>query len=163
MPRNLKLSVVCFVAVCLAAPLGAEDARELTIIASAQDSKRAETIGPVQIKEFGCVVIRSAKDLVTHSGNPDAVKDAVVQKEMEAELAKALGVEAIDWNKQMVLGVRGEPGSKADRVHFESLKVENKVLTVTWKVKQRPPHAGIGTPIALILVERFEGEVRFAP
>jgi hypothetical protein len=82
---------------------------------------------------------------------------------MEAELAKLLEVDAIDWRKQMVLAVRGEPGTKADRVHFDSLKVEGKVLTVAWKVKQRPPHAGTGTPIALILVDRFDGEVKFGP
>ena len=43
------------------------------------------------------------------------------------------------------------------------MTIEDKVLTVSWKVKARPPHAGPGTPIALILVERFDGEVRFVP
>jgi len=109
------------------------------------------------------VVIRSAEELVAHSSRPDSAKDPTVQKAMQAELVKLLEVESIDWNKQMVLAVRGEPGTKADRVHFDSLKVEGKVLTVAWKVKQRPPHAGPGTPIALILVERFDGEVKFAP
>ena len=108
-------------------------------------------------------MIRSAEELVAHSGKPKSAKDAAVQKAMEAELTKLLEVERIDWSKQMVLAVRGEPGTRADRVHFDSLKVEGKVLTVAWKVKQRPPHAGLGTPIALILVERFDGEVKFGP
>jgi hypothetical protein len=165
MSRCLQLSVVCLVVACAVIPasLSAEDARELKIIASAQDSPRAAAIGPVQLDDFGGVVIRSAEELVAHSSKAKSAKDAAVQKEMDAELAKLLEVNAIDWNKQMVLAVRGEPGTKADRVHFDSLKVEGKVLTVAWKVKQRPPHAGPGTPIALILVERFDGEVKFGP
>jgi hypothetical protein len=165
MSRCLHLSVAGLVIACavLPAPLGAEDARELTIIASAQDSPRAANIGPVQLNDYGGVVIRSAENLVTHSSKPDSAKDVAVQKEMELELAELLKVEAIDWKMQMVLAVRGEAGTKADRVHFDSLKVEGKVLTVAWKVKQRPPHAGTGTPIALILVDRFDGEVKFGP
>jgi hypothetical protein len=162
MSRYLQRIVAGLVACSvLAAPLRAEDG-EWTIIASAQDSPRATNIGPVQLNEFGGVVIRSAADLVTHSGKPDAVKDTAVRKALETELAELLKVDAIDWSKQMVLAVRGEPGTKADRIHFESLRVEGKVLTIAWKVKQRPPHAGPGTPIALILVERFDGEVKFA-
>jgi len=165
MSRCLQLSVACLAAACaiLPAPLCAEDARELKIIASAQDSPRAANIGPVQLDDYGGAVIRSAEELVAHSGKPDSAKDPATQKEMTAELAKLLGVDGIDWKKQMVLAVRGQPGTKADRVHFDSLKVQGKVLTVAWKVKQRPPHAGTGTPIALVLVERFDGEVKFAP
>ena len=165
MSRCLKLSVICLAVTCVLLPasLYAEDAREVKIIASAQDSPRAVSIGPVQLNSYGGVVIRSAEELVAHSSRPDSAKDPTVQKAMQAELVKLLEVESIDWNKQMVLAVRGEPGTKADRVHFDSLKVEGKVLTVAWKVKQRPPHAGPGTPIALILVERFDGEVKFAP
>jgi hypothetical protein len=165
MSGRLKLSVACLAVACAAVPatLRAEDAREMTIFASAQDSQRAASIGPVQLNDYGGVVIRSAEDLVSHSGKPDSAKDPAVQKAMQAELAKLFDVEAIDWKTHMVLAVRGVPGTKADRVHFDSLKVEGKVLTVAWKVKQRPPHAGPGTPIAVILVERFDGEVKFAP
>jgi hypothetical protein len=165
MSRRLQLSFACFSVACAVfpAPLRAEDARELTILATAQDSPRAAAIGPVQLKDYGGVVIRSAEELTASSNKAKSAKDPAVQKEVEAELAKLLEVDAIDWSKQMVLAVRGEPGTKADRVHFDSLKVEGKVLTVGWKVKQRPPHAGPGTPIALILVERFDGEVKFGP
>jgi hypothetical protein len=151
--------------VCENAPPAAraEGARELKIIASAQDSTRATNLGPVQIKDSGGVVIRSAEDLVAHSSKPDSAKDLAVQKQTDAELAKVLQVDAIDWSKQMVLAVRGARGTMSDRIHFDSLKVEGKVLTVAWEVKQRPPHAGCGTPFALILVERFDGEVKFGP
>ena len=165
MSQRLYRSFACLVVACavLPAPLGAEDARELKILASAQDSPRAASIGPVYLKDLGGVVIRNAAELVVLSSKPKAAQDPAVQKAMEAELARLLEVDAIDWSNQMVLAVRGEPGTKADRVHFDSLKVEGKVLTVAWKVRQRPPHAGPGTPIALILVERFDGEVKFAP
>jgi hypothetical protein len=163
--RCRQLSVICLVVACAAfpAPSSAEDARELKIVASAQDSPRETNIGPVQLNDYGGVVIRSAEELVTHSNKPASAKDSAVQKEMNAELAKLLQVDAIDWSKQMVLAVRGQPGTKADRIHFDELKVEGQVLTVVWKVKQRPPHAGPGTPIALILVERFDGKVKFVP
>jgi hypothetical protein len=134
---------------------------ELKIIASAYDSPRASNIGPVQLEENGSVVIRSLQQLVASSSKANAANDPTVQKEMEAELVKLLRVDAIDWNKHMVLAVRGQPGTKADRVQFDSLKIERNFLTVAWKVKPRPPHAGPGTPIALILTERFDGEVKF--
>jgi hypothetical protein len=165
MSIRLQCSIAGLVVACtvLPAPLRAEQDRELTIRASAQDSPRAASIGPVQLDDYGGVVIRSPEDLVALSSKATSAKDPAVQKEVEAELATVLQVEAIDWKTQMVLAVRGQPGTKADRVHFDSLKVEGKVLTVAWKVRQRPPHAGPGTPIALILVDRFDGEVKFAP
>lgn len=160
--RHLKLTATCVVALAtVPALVRAESPRELTVVAMAQDSPREASIGPVQLDSFGGVVIRSAEELVAHSGKPGSAKDSAVQKAMSAELAKLLQMDAIDWSKQMVLAVRGEPGTKADRVHFDSIAVEGKVLTVTWKVKQRPPHAGPGTPIALVLVDRFDGEVKF--
>ena len=123
MSRCLKVSVACLVVACAVLPaVCAEDAREMIIIASAQDSPRAANIGPVQLNDYGGVVIRSAEDLVTHSSKPNSAKDYAVQKEMTVELAKLLEVDAIDWSKQMVLAVRGVPGTKADRVHFDSLR-----------------------------------------
>lgn len=160
-----RLSVTCLAVVCAAsaAPLGANAAGEWKIIAGAYDSQREAAVGPVRLNDYGGIVIRSAEELVAHSTKPDAAKDPAVQKEMAAELAELLEVDGIDWKKQMVIAVRGRPGTKADRVHFDALTVEGKVLTVAWKVKQRPPHAGLGTPVALILVERFDGEVKFTP
>src|SRR5262245_33079983 len=125
MSRGLQLGVACLAAACavLQAPLRAEDAPEVKIIASAQDSPRAANIGPVQLNDYGGVVIRSAEELVAHSSKPDSATEPPAQKAAEAELAKLLDVDAIDWSKQMVLAVRGVPGTKADRVHFDSLKV----------------------------------------
>jgi hypothetical protein len=162
MSRYLHRVIACLAVACALLPaLAAEDAREMTIIASAQDSSTASRIGPVVLEVPGGVVIRSAEELAALSPKAASAKDATVQKEMEAELAKLLELDAIDWSKHMALAVRGEPGTKADRVKFDSLRIEDKVLTVTWRVKPRPPHAGPGTPIALILVDRFDGEVKF--
>ena len=46
-----------------------------------------------------------AEELVGVTSKAKSAKDPDVQKEMEAELAKLLKVDAIDWNKQIVLGV----------------------------------------------------------
>jgi hypothetical protein len=134
--------MVKFVDVNAAKARREENAKDVQIIASAQDSSRAGNIGPVQLAEPGSVVIRSAEELVAVSRKANCAKDPAVQKEM----AKLLRVDDIDWCKQMALAVRGEPGTKADKVRFDSLKVEGKILTVAWKVIPRPPHAGPGTP-----------------
>lgn len=156
---SLRTQVLSAVACAIAvAPV---TAGELQILARAQHSTREARIGPVQLAEPGTAVIRSAEELVARSGQASAAKDAKVQRAITGEVAELLGVEGIDWNKQMVLVVRGEPGTKADTVTFDALTVEGKTLTVEWRVKPRPPHAGPGTPVALLLVERFDGEVKF--
>src|SRR5262249_8768228 len=143
------------------APLLGDDARELKILATAEDSPRATNIGPIQLENVGGVVIRSAEELVALSDKAKSAKDPAIQKETGAELARLLQVDAMEWAKQVVLAVRGEPGTTAARVRFVWPTVEGKALPVAWRVKARPPHAGPGTPIAVILVERFDGEVKF--
>ena len=139
--------------------LSADEVREVNIIASAHDSPLEAGIGPIQLRERGGLVIRNANELVALSAKPNT-KDATERKELEAELAKVLDMSTVDWSKQMVLAVRGTQGTRLDRIHIDSLKAEGKVLTVTWKIKQRPPHAGPGSPVSLLLVERFD-EVKF--
>jgi len=84
-----------------------------------------------------------------------------MQKEMEAELARSStcppSTGASRWSSRCA----AKPGTKLDRIAFDSLKVDGKVLTVAWKVNQRPPHAGPGTPVSLILVDRFDDVVKF--
>src|SRR5258708_22105861 len=102
MSRGLQRRIAWLAVACtfLPALLRAEDAREVKIIATAQDSPRAASIGPVQLKDYGGVVIRSAEELVAHSGKAESSKDPAVRKEMEAELARLLEVDAIDWGQQ---------------------------------------------------------------
>ena len=157
MSRALQL----YVAACLilAATARAQGARELKTIATAKETSRSASIGPFRLKTDG-VVIRNAEELVALSGNAKSAKDPMVQKKMEAELAKLLKVDAIDWSKQMVLGVIGDG--------FVSLKTDGKVLMasyVPFKGRETAPlEPSIpGPPKILVLIERFEGEVRFVP
>lgn len=162
MCRGLHLFAV-FVAALSAVPAPAGDARELAVVAAAHDSPTEGSIGPIRLDKPGGVVIRSAEELVAHSARPGSAKDVAVQKETTAALAKLLDVDAIDWKTHMVVAVRVEPGTKADRARFDSLRIEGKVLTVAWSVRPRPPHAGPGTPTAVALVERFDGDVKVVP
>src|SRR5262249_19775499 len=105
--------------------LRAEEPKELKIIASA--SATDPYLVRLKNQDRG-VVIRSAEELVAHSGKPDSAKDAAVQKALEAELAKFLNVESIDWKKQMVLAVQGHPSNgDSGSIKFELPKIEGKV------------------------------------
>jgi hypothetical protein len=135
------------------APAPADDAREVKPLATAKDDARSASFGPFLLKTDG-VVIRSAEDLVGLTARAKSAKDPAVQKEQEAELAKLLKVETVDWKKQMVLGVIGEK--------FDCLIVDGKTLTVTFVPFKEPGIRGIPpTPKVLVLVERVEGEVKF--
>jgi hypothetical protein len=132
----------------------ADDPKELKPIATAKDNERRPRIGSFELNTQG-VVIRSAEELVALTSKSKSAKDAAVQKEMEAELAKLLKVDAVDWNKQIVLGVIGE--------EFDSLTTDGKVLTATFvPFKDPAPARSVPrTPKVLVLIERFEGEVKF--
>jgi hypothetical protein len=142
--------------VLLPAMVFAQDpTKELKSIATAKDRERTSNFGPFWVKRPG-VIIRSAEDLVGLTNNPKAAKDPMVQKGMEAVLAKLLKVESIDWSKHMVLGVIGES--------FESLKIDGKVLTAMFvPFNETVTRAIPPTPKVLVLIERFEGEVKFVP
>jgi hypothetical protein len=154
MLRGPCLCVAFFVAAWSVLPAAlADDAKELKPIATAKDNSRSASIGPFLLKTDG-VVIRTAEELVALTTKAKSAKDEAVQKEMEAELAKLLKVETIDWNKQMVLGVIGEG--------FESLTTDGKVLTATFVPFKEPGgRAAPPAPKVLVLVARFEGEVKF--
>lgn len=146
---------VAFLLAWLILPVAAlaDDAKDVKPIAAAKDTSRSARIGSFYLGTDG-VAIRSAEELVTHSTKAESAKDAAVQKEMEAELAKLLKVDAIDWKKQMVLGVISDD--------FSSLKLDGKVLTATFMAFKEP--GGRAAPLApkvLVLIERHEGEVKF--
>ena len=61
--------------------------------------------GPLAYSPRLHLVIRSAEELVAHSGTPLQSKDRATQEEMSAALARLFGVGAIDWDRQMVVGV----------------------------------------------------------
>jgi sulfatase modifying factor 1 len=107
-------------------------------------------------KDESGIVLRNAKDLADRAG-----KNA----NSEAELAKALNVSRIDWDKQMVLVVRGRPGNgEAGSIGFDPPAVEGKALVVRWKQDHRAtrfPYTG--PPTGFALVEKFAGDVTFVP
>src|SRR5262245_14285699 len=152
-------------AACAAVPvaLGAEEPKVPKIITSASDTDPYL----VRLKKTDSgVVIRSAEELVSLSGKPDSAKDPAVQKAMEAELAKFLKVDGIDWGKQLVLAVQGHPShGEAGTIKFDAPAIEGKVLVVHWKQENRSagraPYRG--PPTGFALVERFEGDVNFVP
>lgn len=155
MSRGLLLSAALLGAAWLVLPAAlADDARELKPTATAKDRSRSASIGSFELKTDG-VVVRSAEDLVGLTGKAKSAKDPAVQKEMQAELVKLLKVDAIDWSKQMVLGVIGEG--------FDSLTTaDGKVLTVTFVPFKEPGGRAVpAAPKVLVLVERFDGEVKF--
>jgi hypothetical protein len=131
----------------------APDPKELKPIATARDNERSASIGSFELKTAG-VVIRSAEELVALTDKAKSAKDPAVQKEMEAELARLLKVERIDWQKQIVIGVIGEG--------FESLTRDGKGLTATFvPVKETTLRRVPRTPKTLVLIERIEGDVKF--
>lgn len=137
-------------------PAQADDAKDLKIIATAKEVTVHITIGPFELKRRDLVVIRSAEELVAASTKAASAKDPAVQKELTGALAKLLKVDAIDWNKQMVVfGI-------ADGM--DSLKSDGKTLAVTYLrhpeqlARRIQPY-----PKILVLTERFEGDVKFTP
>jgi len=155
MSRCLQLSVAFLAAAWLVLPATAlaADVKELKPIATAKSDSRDGRLGPFEIKRHG-VAVRSAEELVMLSSEAKSAKDPKVQKEMEAELAKLLKVDAIDWNKQMVIAVISE--------QFESLTTDGKTLTATYVPYKEPPSLTVPpTPKVLVLIDRVEGEVKF--
>jgi hypothetical protein len=91
-----------------------------------------------------------------------------------AQLAKRLNVKAIDWKKQMVVTVAaGLKGADADHVSITRVVQKDQTLTIyyTFHVDQpappgdkpmSPPEAtGIGCPAETVLVNRFDGTIKF--
>ncbi len=119
-------------------------------------------IGPLGASGRTQLVIHSAKDLAANAA-PKKAKDPAFQKEVEAQLAKLLKVDAIDWDKQMVVAIWGG----AARVHhqeiaFHSFTVKGNALTVTWN-ETGSWLPGCTRARGVALVERFNGPVLFNP
>ena len=159
MSHDLRLSIVCLATAMFATTLRAEESKELKIIASASDSSPFL----IRLKDDGGIVIRSAQELVAQITSPDAAKGPESRKAIEAEVARRLRVEAIDWSKQMILAVQGRPTrGEYGAIKFDSPRIEGKVLVVQWKQENRAFRASYqGPPSGLALVERFEGEATF--
>jgi hypothetical protein len=137
------------------------DDKEMKILAKAPWSSRQ--MGP------RTRFIRSADGAALVLGvAPDKAMDETVKKEATAFFAKAFKMDAIDWNKQMVLLVEaGQKNTGGYNVEITGLEIKDKVLTVKWKVNAPKPGSpvtqAITHPATMVLVERFEGEIKFDP
>src|SRR5262245_29180468 len=142
---RLSHSILAIALVLLPAMVRGDD-KDVKIIATATDNSASARMGPLYLKREG-VVLRNAEDVVALSSKPKSAKDPAVQKQMEADLAKILKVDAIDWSKQMVVGIIGEK--------LNSLKIDGKVLTATYVPFKEPSGRAIPpTPKVLVLTER---------
>ncbi len=88
-------------------------------------------------------------------------KDRALQMKCEAELAKLLKVDTIDWDKQMVVAVWGfGPNRSSEKFEFVSFAVKGENLTVGWRNKEGD--GDYSRPKGVALVERFNGKVLFS-
>lgn len=144
----------------LAVSVSADEARDLKVFAKVGFSNSDSTIGPLRPRPH--LVIRSAEELAFNK-DPKKGKDPAFQKEVETQLAKLLKVDAIDWNKQMVVAVwyPVEPQRVGlPPVDFVSFKVQGNQLAVSWALKGASGGCS-PSPIGVALIERFDGQVLF--
>jgi hypothetical protein len=86
--------------------------------------------------------------------------DIAEQQKAEAWAAKLLGVNKLDWTKQMVVAIdAGTIGGSAE-VRVVSAVADGRTLTVTWQTVDRAG-AGLNNPRLVALMPRFEGDVLF--
>lgn len=88
-----------------------------------------------------------------------------MRAEARARYEKALKVDRIDFDKQMVVGVSAGVRPAGTRVEVTKVRAESdgKTLTVTWReVPPGPkPAEGIAHPAEVVVIEKFPGTVRF--
>jgi hypothetical protein len=138
MARCPVLSIVCLTAAraILPAPLGAEDVRDFK-----PGAKIVMDHGPLAYKPQLNLVIRSAAELVANSSKPLKSKDRDVQQEMSSALAKLFKIDAIDWDKQIVVGVMTGGGrGDAGNLSFVSFLFDGKSLTIHYSGPAFPDH-----------------------
>jgi hypothetical protein len=138
--------------------------KELKVIAKTQGlpGKPAKGPRPIGPKDaLPASVVRNAEELVAANGLKDKAKDEATQKEVMAAVAKALSVDKIDWKTQMLVVI--DEGAGINRfLTVGSLKVQDKKLTVTYNIDMRQGGAALRTNCqAVLLVERWDGEVKF--
>jgi hypothetical protein len=104
-------------------------------------------------------VIRSAKELATLL--------RMKEEEMAVDaMKKMLKVDALDFDKQMiVVASAGAQSSGGYKFEITSLKVADDTLKVKWKLEAPQGFAtnAFTHPNQAVLVEKFEGKVRFDP
>lgn len=104
------------------------------------------------------LVIRSGEELARHMG----LSGRSAETTAAGQMAQRLRVNAIDWNKSMLICVTaGLQANGADRLTITRLEASNTGLTVYYRLP--PPAAGaqgLSYPAETVLVDRVAGEVR---
>jgi hypothetical protein len=140
--------------------------KELKVIAQATDSfpgKQKNFPRPVDPKgPLPAAVIRDVEELVAATGLKDKAKDEGTQKEVAATVAKALKVETIDWKSQMLVVIDEQEGINRS-LTVGPFRVQDKSVNVTYNIDTRQGGAAIRRACrAILLVERWEGEIKFS-
>ncbi len=109
------------------------------------------------------LVIRDAVEAAKASGLP---ADGKGQEMASANLAKALKVEKIDWDKQMVVvATAGAKRTGGYRVEVQSITVKDGGIVVKWKLHEPTGFVtqAFTHPAEAVLVEKAEGKATFDP
>lgn len=144
----------------LLAPKAEED-RELKIV--------ARGVWPVRHAKPTQLVIRNGEELArAHGVAAKDAKEARMQLAAAKDVADLLKVKGIDWKKQMLVVVAaGTKPTGGYSIEVLRLPVKDKTLTAHWKLTN--PAAGsivtqaLTYPSQMVLVDRFEGPVKFDP
>jgi hypothetical protein len=103
-------------------------------------------------------VITGGMDLARHFG----YFGADVDQRASQDIARALQVPKIDWTKQMLVCVAAGMHVNGERIRVTRVALKDKVLIVSYRL-ERPDNApaGICYPAETVLVDRFNGEVKY--
>jgi hypothetical protein len=103
-------------------------------------------------------VVTSGSDLAKHFG----YFGRDVDQRVTGEIAREFKVPAIDWKKQMLVGVAAGMHINGERLHITRVQLVDKVLLITYRL-EKPKEAtpGLGYPAETVLVDRFDGDVKF--
>ncbi len=110
-------------------------------------------------------VVRREDELVdSRMRAPSHVIEKMIQVQL-ALYAKALGVEKLALGRQMIVGVAAgtQPGKRTVRIDRVAIDTTGKVMTVHWKLAHEDNGDGPSNPSEVVLVDTFEGEVKFDP
>jgi hypothetical protein len=108
------------------------------------------------------------KDADALAAATDRARDDAGRKEAVQAMAKLFKVDAIDFDKQMIVVVTAGPKPTGGfAVTIDGVRAEGKTATVRWKLKTPAPGDFVTEafthPARAALVERFDGEVKFDP
>lgn len=109
------------------------------------------------VREPHVWVFRGGGELAPHLG----LRGGGAGEAATALLAHRLGVDGIDWKKQMVVSVTAGLRADAGRLTVTRVAVRDGALVVTYRLEAAAGGAGgFGYPAETVLVERYEGAVR---